>query len=62
MKSFFEDFVGGMHEGMRDGFQFSLALIAAPFVVFIEFVTSTGRWAPRQDDTSMDSARDRTEA
>jgi hypothetical protein len=54
MKDFFAGFVAGVVEGMRDGLQLILALIAAPFLVCIEFATRTGRWKPRQDDARAD--------
>jgi hypothetical protein len=47
-------------EGMREWLQLFGALIAAPFLVCKEFVTSTGRWAPRRDDTPANAAGDRT--
>jgi hypothetical protein len=58
----FQDAVAEFIEGIREGFQLFAALIVAPFLVCKEFITSTGRWAPPQDDARADSGTDQTGA
>ena len=62
LKEMFEDAVAEIIAGMREWLQLFVALIAAPFVVCKEFVTGSGRWAPRQEDVRADSGVDRTGA
>jgi hypothetical protein len=61
-KKTFEYAISEIAEGFREGLRFMCAFTAAPFVVWMEFVTNTGQWAPRQDDTRADSGDDRTGA
>jgi len=50
MKEYVAGFVAGFNEGFRDAFRLFWALIAAHVEVCKEFITSTGRFAPKQDD------------
>ncbi len=61
-KEVFEDAIAEIIAGMREWLQLYVALIAAPFVVCKEFVTGTGRWAPRQEGARADCGVDRTGA
>jgi hypothetical protein len=53
-----KDFREGFVEGVREGFEFYVALITAPFtapfMVCSEFIHRTGRFKPRQDDSRPD--------
>ena len=51
MREFFGELMAAVMEGMRNEIRFFWALIKAPFLVCKEFITSTGQFAPKRDDT-----------
>jgi hypothetical protein len=62
LKQMFEDAIAEIVEGFGEGLRFMWAFITAPFVVWMEFVTNTGRWAPRDGGSRSDLDSDRTGA
>jgi hypothetical protein len=50
MKEFVREFLAGVNEGMFDAFRLFWALMLAPIEVLKEFVTYTGRFAPKRED------------
>jgi hypothetical protein len=60
LKEMFREAVAEIIAGIREAFQLYIAIIAAPFVVCIEFATNTGRWKRAQKDIPGESVGDRT--
>jgi hypothetical protein len=54
MKEFFAGLMADVVKGMRNEFRFFRALIIAPWLVCKEFITSTGQFAPKRDDSHTD--------
>jgi hypothetical protein len=58
VKEFMRELLAAIDDGIRDEFRFFAALIAAPIQVVKEYITSTGRFPPRDIEIRAQSGVD----